>query len=623
MSASSASSTSAFGSTSGSSASESIRPSSSSEGRKRSSSKSYSQEASSAAANPFATSSISLGGPVADVTESDSSSASSSSGRRAQAATRRWRDRWMGVHEKDAQSPSEQCGALGGSFSHSPTTQIESRAQAFVLQRTSAVPLTAHSDESGPTFAPALESAGSSSRARSGLTPLTPAEAAELERLHLPNSYSSHLLSTSNSRGLQPSSDLSLRRPEHSSLRSWFGRRSDRQGSIIDAAKSNAALQEAKVVNGTQEQEEESAVSSAFLISYFLAGGAAGATSRTVVSPLERLKIIMQVQPHQAGGSAKGAGKGAYSGVWVGLKKMWVEEGFKGFMRGNGINCLRIAPYSAVQFSTYEVLKNAMRDAEGELDVPKRLTAGALAGIASVVSTYPLDLVRSRISIASASLYSEAKQDAAASKAAGGAQSVASTAAGGVAKQEKPSKPLSRAELRKLIEARQKRVPGIWGMTRKVYAEEGGIRALYRGCVPTSVGVAPYVAINFFAFESLKAWNFGRPSGPSDEVSTLSNLICGALAGTISQTLTYPLDVLRRRMQVAGMKDSKLGYSDKNSWAAIRTILVNDGFFGLYRGIIPNLLKVAPSIATSFATYQWVKELVHHQLHPDSHPHHH
>jgi hypothetical protein len=36
---------------------------------------------------------------------------------------------------------------------------------------------------------------------------------------------------------------------------------------------------------------------------------------------------------------------------------MWEEEGFKGFMRGNGINCLRIVPYSAVQFTTYEQLK--------------------------------------------------------------------------------------------------------------------------------------------------------------------------------------------------------------------------------------------------------------------------
>jgi hypothetical protein len=89
-----------------------------------------------------------------------------------------------------------------------------------------------------------------------------------------------------------------------------------------------------------------------------LAGGCAGAASRTVVSPLERLKIIQlvyflsrnlllspwilnapfrQVQPR--GSDTQ------YKGVYRSLVRMWKEEGFKGFMRGNGINCLRIVPY--------------------------------------------------------------------------------------------------------------------------------------------------------------------------------------------------------------------------------------------------------------------------------------
>ena len=81
----------------------------------------------------------------------------------------------------------------------------------------------------------------------------------------------------------------------------------------------------------------------------FLAGGLAGAVSRTVVSPLERLKILFQVQ---------NGGNQEYKGsVWQGLVKMWREEGFKGMMRGNGINCLRIVPYSAVQFGSYNLYK--------------------------------------------------------------------------------------------------------------------------------------------------------------------------------------------------------------------------------------------------------------------------
>lgn len=76
-----------------------------------------------------------------------------------------------------------------------------------------------------------------------------------------------------------------------------------------------------------------------------LAGGVAGAVSRTVVSPLERLKILYQIQS---------AGREEYKmSVNKALQKMWREEGFKGFMRGNGTNCIRIVPYSAVQFGSY------------------------------------------------------------------------------------------------------------------------------------------------------------------------------------------------------------------------------------------------------------------------------
>jgi len=56
-----------------------------------------------------------------------------------------------------------------------------------------------------------------------------------------------------------------------------------------------------------------------------------------------------QVQPR--------ASKKQYKGVWSSLVRMWKEEGFKGYMRGNGVNCLRIVPYSAVQFTTYEQVK--------------------------------------------------------------------------------------------------------------------------------------------------------------------------------------------------------------------------------------------------------------------------
>jgi len=331
------------------------------------------------------------------------------------------------------------------------------------------------------------------------------------------------------------------------------------------------------------------------IASYFISGGCAGAASRTVVSPLERLKIIQQVQPLSSNAQ--------YRGVWRSLVRMWQEEGFKGFMRGNGINCIRIVPYSAVQFTSYEQLKKFFtRHGSKELDTPKRLASGALAGITSVCSTYPLDLVRSRLSIATASIsLTGAEQQSKAQTCS----ALASDASRGKIKLA------SGFHTSSCVSSMSKAVTStyhasdltIWGMTLKIVREEGGIRALYRGLVTTAVGVAPYVGINFAAYEFLRG--VITPPGKSTVARKLS---CGALAGSISQTLTYPFDVLRRKMQVTGMKGGSIKYS--GTIDALMSILRVEGISGLYRGLWPNLLKVAPSIATSFFTYELVKEFL-------------
>ncbi|KAG7446504.1 mitochondrial carrier [Guyanagaster necrorhizus] len=297
---------------------------------------------------------------------------------------------------------------------------------------------------------------------------------------------------------------------------------------------------------------------------YFIAGGCAGAASRTVVSPLERLKIIQQVQPRSS--------EQQYKGVWRSLVRMWQEEGFRGYMRGNGINCLRIVPYSAVQFTTYEQLKKLFTShGSRDLDTPKRLAAGALAGITSVCSTYPLDLSKCNTSLASSTVSTSSLKHT--------LSTAYHTSASG------PN--YTASELT------------IWGMTLKIVREEGGIRGLYRGLIATAVGVAPYVGINFAAYEF-----FRGVITPPGKNSVSRKLACGALAGSISQTLTYPFDVLRRKMQVTGMRSSGLGIAYSGAFDALTGIVRTEGVGGLYRGLWPNLLKVAPSIATSFFTYE-------------------
>lgn len=226
------------------------------------------------------------------------------------------------------------------------------------------------------------------------------------------------------------------------------------------------------------------------------------------------------------------------------------------------------------------------------MDTPTRLAAGALAGITSVCTTYPLDLVRSRLSIATASIPLHVQQQKTAASAQPSLKSSLHTAS---ATASAPG-----------VWARKDLT--VWGMTLKVMRDEGGVRALYRGMIPTAVGVAPYVGINFAAYEALRG-----VITPPEKNTILRKLACGALAGellyddlctivltervkgSISQTLTYPFDVLRRKMQVRGL-GSMLGPQYNGALHAFQVIIKHEGIAGLYRGLWPNLRALISSI---------------------------
>ena len=285
----------------------------------------------------------------------------------------------------------------------------------------------------------------------------------------------------------------------------------------------------------------------------FLAGGVAGAVSRTVVSPLERLKILYQVQS---------AGRSEYQlSIYKALKKMYTEEGWKGFMRGNGANCIRIIPYSAVQFGSYSIYKRFAEETPGaDLSPLRRLICGGCAGITSVTFTYPLDIIRTRLSVQSASF--------------SGLQ-------------------------------REAKLPGMWGTGVKMYRTEGGFMGLYRGIIPTIAGVAPYVGLNFMFYESVRQY-FTDP-GEKNPI-WYRKLAAGAISGAAAQTCTYPFDVLRRRFQVNSMPG--MGNQYKSIWDAVRTIVSQEGVLGLYKGILPNLLKVAPSMASSWLSFELTRDFL-------------
>ncbi|MBA0795427.1 hypothetical protein Gohar_006291, partial [Gossypium harknessii] len=116
----------------------------------------------------------------------------------------------------------------------------------------------------------------------------------------------------------------------------------------------------------------------------------------------------------------------------------------------------------------------------------------------------------------------------------------------------------------------------------------------------------PYVGLNFAVYESLKDWliknkQFGFAE--DSELSVTTRLACGAAAGTVGQTVAYPLDVIRRRMQMVGWKDAaSVVTGDGRNKApleytgmidAFRKTVRHEGFGALYKGLVPNSVKVS------------------------------
>ncbi|KAK2802509.1 hypothetical protein FQN50_007315 [Emmonsiellopsis sp. PD_5] len=90
--------------------------------------------------------------------------------------------------------------------------------------------------------------------------------------------------------------------------------------------------------------------------------------------------------------------------------------------------------------------------------------------------------------------------------------------------------------------------------------------------------------------------------------SPYRKLLAGAISGAVAQTCTYPFDVLRRRFQVNTM--SGLGYQYTSVWGAVKMIVAQEGVRGLYKGIVPNLLKVAPSMASSWVSFELTRDFL-------------
>lgn len=277
--------------------------------------------------------------------------------------------------------------------------------------------------------------------------------------------------------------------------------------------------------------------------------------ARTAVAPLERLKILFQGQNRHY----------KSHGILSGLKEIFCKEGIVGFYRGNGATMVRTFPHGAVQFLSYEEYRQCLEALCGK-GALSNLISGSLAGLTACSVTYPLDTVRCRLAfqVADEQLYL-----------------------------------------------------GIRHAIREISSSEGGYIALYRGFCTQSLAVIPTIGLSFFIFENMKelflSWNgmFTKVKNETGEtvLSPIGSLLCGATAALLSQTVAYPLDVAKRRMQLAGTTKNSKKYS--HCLSTLKTVYTEDGIRrGLYRGLSINYLRVVPQVSVMFGVYELSKQLL-------------
>ncbi|KAG7209550.1 hypothetical protein KM043_015630 [Ampulex compressa] len=298
-------------------------------------------------------------------------------------------------------------------------------------------------------------------------------------------------------------------------------------------------------------------------LEYFLkivaAGGIAGMCSKTTVAPLDRIKILLQAHNEHY----------RHLGVFSGLKEIIRREAFFALYKGNFAQMIRIFPYAATQYTAFEFYKKYLGGLFKKHSDIDKLLAGSAAGVTAVAITYPLDTIRSRLAfqVTGEHLYS-----------------------------------------------------GITHTAVSIFKEEGGVRALYRGFLPTIFGMIPYAGCSFYTFEKLKylsmvyAPNYlcnkcNRNTGGL-VLSLPAKLLCGGIAGAVAQMISYPLDVTRRRMQLAMMNPATHKYGS-GMQSTIALIYKENGIIkGLYRGMSINYLRAIPMVSVSFTVYEIMKQVL-------------
>ncbi|KAJ9567432.1 hypothetical protein OSB04_003398 [Centaurea solstitialis] len=268
----------------------------------------------------------------------------------------------------------------------------------------------------------------------------------------------------------------------------------------------------------------------------FMMGGAAAIVSKSAAAPIERVKLLLQNQGELL---KRGQLIKPYIGVGHCFKRVFKEEGFFSFWRGNQVNVIRYFPTQAFNFAFKGYFKSVFGRSKEKDGYVKwfvgNVASGSAAGATTSLFLYHLDYARTRLATDSACNSTNKKQQ----------------------------------------------FNGLFDVYRKTLAADG-IRGLYRGFGVSIVGITLYRGMYFGLYDTLKPIVLIG----SFQDNFLASFLLGWSVTTFSGVCAYPFDTLRRRMMLTSGQPLKY----RNTVHALREIIHLEGFLALYRGVTANML---------------------------------
>jgi solute carrier family 25 (adenine nucleotide translocator) protein 4/5/6/31 len=269
----------------------------------------------------------------------------------------------------------------------------------------------------------------------------------------------------------------------------------------------------------------------------FLMGGVSAAVSKTAAAPIERIKLLVQNQDEMI---KAGRLDRRYNGIVDCFKRTTADEGVMALWRGNTANVIRYFPTQALNFAfrdTYKSMFAFKKERDGYAKwMAGNLASGGAAGATSLLFVYSLDYARTRLA-----------NDAKNAKKGGDRQ-----------------------------------FNGLVDVYKKTLASDG-IAGLYRGFMPSVLGIVVYRGLYFGMYDSLKPVVLVGPL----EGNFFASFALGWTVTTGAGIASYPLDTIRRRMMMTSGEAVKY----KGSMDAARQIIAAEGVKSLFKGAGANILR--------------------------------